>query len=60
MDKNGKIGGKISIIDIGVIVLIIAAAIGLVIRFTSGTTTAVTSNETFRYVVKVNMVENIL
>lgn len=56
MDKNGKIGGKISIIDIGVIVLIIAAAIGLVIRFTSGTTTAVTSNETFRYVVKVNMV----
>lgn len=56
MDKNGKIGGKISIIDIGVLVLIIAAAIGLVIRFTSGTTTAVTSNETFRYVVKVNMV----
>lgn len=56
MDKNGKIGGKISIIDIGVIVLIFAAAIGLVIRFTSGTTTAVTSNETFRYVVKVNMV----
>ena len=56
MDKNGKIGGKISIIDIGVIVLIIAAAIGLVIRFTSGTTTAVTSNETFRYVVKVNAV----
>ena len=56
MDKNGKIGGKISIIDIGVIVLIFAAAIGLVIRFTSGTTTAVTSNETFRYVVKVNAV----
>ena len=31
MDKNGKIGGKISIIDIGVIVLIFAAAIGIVI-----------------------------
>lgn len=56
MDKNGKIGGKLSIIDLGVILLIIAAVIGLCIRFMSGTTTAVTSDETFRYVVKVNSV----
>ena len=58
MDKNGKIGGKISIIDIAVIILIIAAAIGITIRFTSGTTSAVTSNITLRYVVKVNAVRS--
>ena len=56
MDKNGKIAGKISIIDLGVIILIIAAVIGLCVRFMSSTTTAVTSNETFRYVVKINSV----
>lgn len=58
MDKNGKIGGKISVIDLGVILLVIAAVIGLCVRFMSSTTTAVTSNETFRYVVKVNSVRD--
>lgn len=56
MDKNGRIAGKISIIDLAVIILIIVAAIGFCIRFMSSTTTAVTSNETFRYVVKINSV----
>lgn len=56
MDKNGKIRGKVSIIDIGVILIILAAIVGLCIRFMSGTTVAVTSNETFRYTVKVSSV----
>lgn len=58
MDKNGKIAGKVSIIDIGVIILVLAAVVGLCIRFLSNTTTAVTSNETFRYVVKINSVRD--
>ena len=56
MDKNGKIGGKVSIIYIGVIILVLAAIVGLGIRFMSNTTTAVTSHERFRYVVKINSV----
>lgn len=56
MDKNGKIKGKISIIDIAVIILVMAAAIGITVRFTSKTTTAVTSNITLKYAVKVNAV----
>ena len=56
MDKNGRIGGKLSIIDLGVIILIIAAIAGLCVRFMSGTTTAVTSDVRFRYVVKINSV----
>lgn len=53
MDKNGKIGGKISIIDIAVILLVLIAALGIGIRFMSGATTAVTSNVTLKYTVKV-------
>ncbi len=53
MDKNGKIGGKISIIDIAVILLVLIAAAGIGIRFMSNATTAVTSDVTLRYTVKV-------
>ena len=35
MDKNGKIGGKISIIDIFALILILVVAIGISIRFFS-------------------------
>ncbi|MDD6484965.1 MAG: DUF4330 domain-containing protein [Clostridiales bacterium] len=54
MDKNGRIKGKFSIIDIAVIVLVIAVIAGIVIRFGSGVTSAVTSDVTFKYTVKVN------
>ena len=33
MDKNGKIGGKVSIIDILVVVLVVAVIVGFVARY---------------------------
>ena len=35
MDKNGKIGGKISIIDILVVILIVAVIAGIGVRYGS-------------------------
>lgn len=56
MDKNGKIGGKVSIIDIAVIVLILAAVLGIGVRFMSSATTAAKSDVALKYVVKVSAV----
>ena len=53
MNNNGKIKGKFNIIDIFVILLMIVAATGFVIRFGSGKTTAVTSDVHYKYVVRV-------
>lgn len=55
MDKNGKIGGKISIIDILVVVLVVAVIVGIVARYGSSVTGAVKSNKQFEYVLKVEM-----
>ena len=52
MDKNGKIGGKVSIIDILVVVLVVAVIVGIVARYGS----SVTSNKQFEYVLKVESV----
>ncbi len=56
MDKNGKIGGKISIIDILVIVLIVAVIGGICVRYGSKITSAVRSSERFEYVLRVESV----
>ena len=56
MDKNGKIGGKVSIIDILVIILIIVVIGGIAVRYGSGITTAVESDKQFEYVLKVENV----
>ena len=56
MDKNGRIGGKVSIIDIAVILLILAAAAGIGMRFLSKTTTAATSNVKLQYTIKITAV----
>lgn len=56
MDKNGKIKGKFSIIDILVIVLILVVIAGIVTRYGSKITTAVKSNEQFEYVLRVENV----
>lgn len=56
LDKDGKIGGKISIIDAVAILLVIVVAAGIVMRYGSRITSSVKSNESFRYVVKVNSV----
>ena len=45
MDKNGKIGGKVSIIDILVVVLVVAEIVGIVARYVSSVTGAVKSNK---------------
>lgn len=56
LDKNGKIGGKINIVDAAAILLVIAVIAGICVRFGSKFTTAVESSETFEYVVKVQNV----
>lgn len=58
MDKNGKIKGKFSIIDLAVIVLAIAVVVGICVRFGSNITGAVTSDVSFVYKIKVNGVRD--
>lgn len=58
IDKKGKLFGKISIIDLAVIVVIIAAVIGIGIRFFGGTAKTVKADKTFEYVVKVEGVRD--
>lgn len=47
MDKNGKIKGKFSIIDLFVILLAVVIIVGIGIRYGAKATTAVKSSETF-------------
>lgn len=56
MNKDGKINGKLNIIDLFAILLVIAVVVGIVVRFGSSVTTAVKSSEDFEYVVKVESV----
>ncbi len=58
LDKNGKIGGKISIIDIAVILLVIVVAAGIAVRYGSSVTEAVESDKVFEYVVRVSSVRD--
>lgn len=58
MDKQGRIKGKFSIIDIAVIFLIIAAVAGFVMRFGTSVTKSVTSDVKFRYVIRVEGVRD--
>ena len=53
MDKNGKIGGKISVIDILVILLIAVVIGGICVRYGSKVTDAVKSSEKFEYVLRI-------
>lgn len=56
MDKNGKIFGKISIIDLFVLVLTAAVVIGIGIRYGSKMTSAVQSSEEFECTIMVSNV----
>ena len=56
MDKNGKIGGKVSVIDILAIVLIVAVIAGICVWYGSKITNAVRSSEKFEYVLRVENV----
>lgn len=53
MDKNRKIFNKLNVIDIAAILIIILAAIGITIRFTSIAAKNVTKTTSFSYVVLV-------
>ena len=56
MDKNGKIKGKVSIIDILVVLLIIAVIVGIAARYGSRITSSVKSDKQFEYVLKIENV----
>ncbi len=56
MDKNGKIKGKVSIIDILVILLIVVVIAGIGARYGSRITSAVKSDKEFEYVLRVENV----
>ncbi len=56
MDKNGKIKGKVSIIDIFVILLVILVVVGIAARYGSKVTDAVKSDKQFEYVLKIENV----
>lgn len=56
LDEKGKIGGKVSIVDLFVILLVIVVVLGIFMRFGSKITTAVKSSERFEFVVKVDNV----
>ena len=58
MDKNGKIKGKLSIIDLCVIILVIIVAAGIAVRYGAKATTAVKSSEEFVCTLKVNNVRD--
>ena len=56
MDKNGRIKGKFSIIDLLVIILAAVLVIGIGVRYGSKATKAVMSSEEFECVLEVNNV----
>lgn len=58
MTKDGKIKGKLNIIDLLAIILAVAVIAGIALRFKSPVTTAVKSDEEFIYTVKVEGVRD--
>lgn len=54
LDKNGKLFGKINIIDVAVILAAIAVVIGVFVRFTGGAGKLVTETKKIEYVVQIN------
>lgn len=56
MDKNGKIKGKVSIIDVLVVLLVILVAVGIGARYGSKVTDSVQSDKQFEYVLKIENV----
>jgi hypothetical protein len=56
--KDGKLFGKISIVDIAAVLLIAALAIGIGLRFTGGSGTELSQQNTYECVVKVKTVRD--
>ena len=53
MDKNGKIFGKINIIDLAAILIVVLAVVGITIRFPSIAAENVNQKTNFTYVVEI-------
>lgn len=53
LDKNGKIGGKVSIIDLAVVLIVLVVIAGIGMRYGSRVTSAVKSDAQFEYEIKV-------
>jgi len=58
MDKNGKLFGKISIVDLIVLLLVLAVAAGSVWRFTSPTAALDQSDATINYTIRIEGVRD--
>ncbi|MCD8390529.1 MAG: DUF4330 domain-containing protein [Firmicutes bacterium] len=54
LDKKGKIGGKISIIDIAVILAVLIVIAGIGMRYSSKITNSVQSDAEFEYTIKID------
>lgn len=54
IDKNGKIGGKVSIIDVFVIVILIVAAFGIAYRFYSAPSKSARERVNLSYVIEID------
>lgn len=54
MNKDGKIFGKVNIIDLLAILVVVVAVIGIAIRFTSVASENVTNKSEFTYVVEID------
>lgn len=60
LNKNGKVFGKINIIDFGIIVLVLAFAAGVFLKFcVLDQTKTSTTNETINFTVKIAAVRNL-
>lgn len=53
LDKNGKIGGKVSIVDLAIVLIVLVVIAGIGMRYGSRVTKAVQSDAQFEYVVMV-------
>jgi len=58
MDKNGKIFGKISIIDLLLLIIVLAVIIGAIYRFTSPTTAVAQGDATIAFTVRIEGVRD--
>jgi hypothetical protein len=54
IDKNGKIGGRVSIIDIFVIIVLVIAVIGIAFRFVSAPSKSARDRVKLSYVVEID------
>ena len=58
IDKNGKIGGKVSVIDLFAVIIVVVAVIGITFRFVSVPSKSARQRVKLSYVVEINGVRD--